>query len=529
MKKLLLLIIATILLPGICLPDAGIKTHAVIAKAPVKRVALFKNGLALVTREVNVPKGIIKMVVDGAPAPVHGTFWLEGEADVRIAATTRTRKEVAADLVRSLDWMQVFKQLQGKKLRLILGENHMIAGEVCGFNAVSDRWVMIKTARGLEMVEPGRIQRVVVEDEGFVLKPETRRTQKEVKETRLEFTLPEATQSRKLVFSYLARGAAWAPAYRLDLADSGPASLRFSAVVKNELAEWKGTRLYLVSGFPALLYERVTSPMAPGQSLNSFFAALSGGGDAYRRTRSVMAQVASNVADIESGAATPDFSGTDTDFHVRDAGTISLTAGDSLWLPLENAATDVSKTVEWEIPDSRDERGRPLRRSIQPDASDMDPVWDTYTFKNPFTFPMTTAPLAVYRQGQVLSQNLCRWTMPGGEARVRATKALNVKVNHEENEVEGSREVIKISGDDHRRLRVRGTFTVENRRPLSQAIQVTRTLWGRLVTAQGDPHKKLLSSGARSVNPRTKLEWKLNLKAGESRTVNYEVEVLVDI
>lgn len=528
MKKSAILVNILILSASVMVVGKAEKVATI--KAPVVRVALFKNGLVLVTREVNVPRGMEKVVVDGAPAPVHGTFWLEGDTDVRIAATTRTRKEVTTDAKKRLDWLEVFGQLKGKKLRLILGEDHVIAGEVCGFDAASDRWVMMKTSRGLEMVEPGRIQRVVVEDEAFVLKPETRRAEKEVRETRLEFTLAKATQTRKLVFSYLARGAAWVPAYRLNLADSGPAGLQFSTVVKNELADWKGTRLFLVSGFPALLYERVTSPMAPDQSLEQFFSLLSGGGgDSYARSRSVMAQAVVNVADMAGGGGAPDFSGTDTDFHVRDAGMVSLAKGDSLWLPLGTTSAEVTKTVEWEIPDFRDERGRPLHQRIQPDLNEMDPVWDTYTFNNPFAFPMTTAPLAVYREGQVLSQNLCRWTPPGHEARVRATRALNMHVTHEENEVEGSREVVHISGNDHRRLRLRGEFTVENRRPLVQTLVVRRTLWGKLITAEGDPQKSLLSTGARSVNPRTRLEWRFELKAGEERTLKYEVEVLVDI
>ena len=530
MRKAILLGNVVLLAGTLAIRAQANAEKTVTAKAPVVRVALFKNGLALVTREVNVPRGMEKVVVDGAPAPVHGTFWLEGDTDVRITATTRTRKEVATDKKKRLDWLEVFGQLKGKSVRLVLGPDQAVSGEVCGFDAASDRWVMIKTSRGLEMVEPGRIQRVVVEDEAFVLKPETQRTEKEVRETRLEFTLPKANQTRKLVFSYLARGAAWAPAYRLNLADSGPAGLQYSAVVKNELADWKGTRLFLVSGFPALLYERVTSPMAPDQSLEQFFSLLSGGGGvSYARSRSVMAQAVVNVADVAGGGAAPDFSGTDTDFHVRDAGTVTLAKGDSLWLPLGTVSAEVAKTVEWEIPDSRDERGRPLRRGVQPDDSEMDPVWDTYTFNNPFTFPMTTAPLAVYREAQVLSQNLCRWTAPGHEARLRATRALNMHVSHEENEVEGSREIVKISGNDHRRLNVRGSFTVENRRPVVQTLVVRRTLWGKLIAAEGDPQKSLLSTGALSVNPRTRLEWRFELKAGEKRTLSYEVEVLVDI
>ena len=499
--------------------------------APVVRVALFKNGLALVTRRLQIPAGAATLTLKSVPQPVHGTFWVESLLEPVFTVRKRELTRMEENRSDLLDWRHVFAQLAGKKVRLVLGENNIIAGTVQVFPAASDRWICVRTVRGVEMVEPGRIQRLVVEDEKFVLKPEVTRQKKTHTETVLRISLKAENKSRALEFSYLARWATWAPAYRLDLAETGPALLGFSAVVKNEICDWKQTRLFLVSGFPALLYERVTSPMAPDQSLQQFFAALSGGGPSYNRNRSVMAQVAYNVGDSAMGGAgaVPDFSGTDSDFHVRDMGVVDLEKGSSAWLSLGSQALEVAKTVEWVIPDSRDERGRPRLSTIQPDNNDGDPVWDTYTFNNPFSFPMTTAPLAVYRQGQVMSQNLCRWTPPGQKARVRATRALNIHVEHEEEEVKGSREVVMISGDDHRKVKILGTLTVENRRPLPQTLVITRTLWGHLVNAEGNPKKTLLSEGARSVNERTRLEWSFELKAGETRRLTYAVEVLVDI
>ena len=54
----------------------------------IASVGLFKNGLAVVRREVSVPgPGVYRL--DDVPEPVHGTFWIESDAVVRARTTVR--------------------------------------------------------------------------------------------------------------------------------------------------------------------------------------------------------------------------------------------------------------------------------------------------------------------------------------------------------------------------------------------------------------------------------------------------------
>src|SRR5436190_2188767 len=59
-----------------------------IAKSKIVSVGLFKNGLAIVKREVQIPKeGTYRL--DASPEPVHGTFWIESNATVEAAVKLR--------------------------------------------------------------------------------------------------------------------------------------------------------------------------------------------------------------------------------------------------------------------------------------------------------------------------------------------------------------------------------------------------------------------------------------------------------
>jgi len=57
---------------------ASLKTRLVGA-------SLFKNGLGFLAREGPLPKGDVKILLEGLPAPVHGTLWVDarGEATIR--------------------------------------------------------------------------------------------------------------------------------------------------------------------------------------------------------------------------------------------------------------------------------------------------------------------------------------------------------------------------------------------------------------------------------------------------------------
>ncbi|MGD0090436.1 MAG: hypothetical protein ABSE73_11000, partial [Planctomycetota bacterium] len=81
---------------GVLCACAGLGLVAAAEEATVKSnivsVGLFKNGLAVVRREVQLP-GPGTFVVGDAPEPVHGTWWVESSVPIETRMTMREVSE----------------------------------------------------------------------------------------------------------------------------------------------------------------------------------------------------------------------------------------------------------------------------------------------------------------------------------------------------------------------------------------------------------------------------------------------------
>ena len=96
-----------------------------IAKSKIVSVGLFKNGLAVVKREVQIPKeGTYRL--DASPEPVHGSFWIESDGKVEAAVKMR---DVEAPL-HAEGGMRLQSDLAGKQVTLTFRNDKL--GSVTG-------------------------------------------------------------------------------------------------------------------------------------------------------------------------------------------------------------------------------------------------------------------------------------------------------------------------------------------------------------------------------------------------------------
>ena len=76
-------------LPLLCLLNAAhARADEMAAKSRIVAVGLFKNGLAVIKREVTLGKAGT-YVLDDVPEPVHGTYWIESVAPVESSVEMR--------------------------------------------------------------------------------------------------------------------------------------------------------------------------------------------------------------------------------------------------------------------------------------------------------------------------------------------------------------------------------------------------------------------------------------------------------
>lgn len=504
------------------------------AKAPITRAALFKNGYALVVREIPAAPGDA-FLIDEAVTPVHGTLWFAPGDGLTVSGVKRIGSEPNrnpfADFSASYAGRQVTVTLRasGSAPSRVVAGTVVQPGKQEGEVAPNTPFLAVKGSDG-KLTVFARDEIVSIESDAI--------NEALPEEKRMLLVNRAGTAGKPFAVSYLSVGLTWAPAYRIALGPDAQLQLDQSATLINELEDLKGVELNLVSGFPNLEYLRVTSPLATGMTLQLFLQQLNGGGN-FPMPR-VMKQVVMNYA-AESAAAgdavspLPE-SGLSEDIHFTSAGKVTLPKGEVLYKTLATAKAKYERLVEWEIPDRRDQWGRIQFRGGNPDENQSGDLWDAVRFKNPLESPITTAPIEIVDGGKLLGQTTVKWVNPGEETLVRIAKALTVSGIRTETEADdksgGSvgpkgREVINYAGYNYRKSTVNGEIKLRNFRTYEAKVIAKLQYSGEFIEAQGEPKSKLLESGVYSVNPRRELTWEITLKPGEELTLTYKYTVMI--
>ncbi len=506
-----------------------------VAPSKIFAAGLFKNGLAVIKREIVLP-GPGTYRLEDLPEPVHGTWWIESAAAVETTVKTRAVEVPAGTNVRFQE------DLAGKKVTVYFkdGKPDPVTGTVLKMARpkdetavpvdihgraleVADRgFLVLKTGKGRMFIDRAIIGILEVEGADEPVRKEWKPV--------LLVSAPKADKNDKIYVTYLTHGLAWAPSYRVDISDPRSLSVELSAIVKNELSRLDGADLRLISGFPSVQFAHVRSPLSPLQSWDSFFQQLQSG--PQRRHELLSQAVMTNTMNFrvsEFGlklGATP--MGEGVDLHFQPIGKRTLAKGEALSLSIAKAKADYERIVEWLIPDNRDEHGRYRTGG----GSDNEDAWDALRFKNPFAFPMTTGPAMVTANGQFNGQRTSYYVNAGEETILRITKALSVRTRHVEQEAvgkNGERDFVFIGGHRYQKSIVAAEVLASNHRKEDIKLVLRRRFSGELLTAEGQPSTFLREEGVYSVNKRNEMVWVLSLKGGEERRLTYRYTVLVAI
>jgi hypothetical protein len=518
------------------------------AKGRIVSLNLFKNGLVVVRVEVALD-GPGVYVLDRVPDPIHGTYWVQSDAEVESRVQTRevdvpAPEAAGGNLQVELAGKKATVHLRGGQVPPVSGvvvQPPQLRAEPADTDAAMPRpdpgspaappgrYLVIQTARGRAYIEASEIAFVEAEGAEGRLKR---------KKPVLLLTLKGENRGPATVgITYLARGMAWAPSYRVDIGDPKTLRLEQGAVVRNELTAVRDCELQLISGYPSIQFAHVTSPFSPRTSWEAFFQQLARPAQDFSAltTNAVVAQrVGFNRRAMDYApalGATP--TGEGVDLHYQSIGKRSLAKGEALALTLARGSAAYQRIVEWLIPDTRDEFGRHAGRSRggRDEEDGSEEPWDALRFKNPLPFPMTTGPAVIVANGRFNGQRTSYWVNAGEETTLRVTKALSVRtrcVEHE-NQHNGNedRQVVYIGGQRYRRSQVEGEVAVSNHRKELITLVIRRRFSGDLLTADGSPQTSLREEGVWSVNKRNELLWTLALKPGEEKKLTYRYAVLV--
>jgi len=487
---------------------------------------LFKNGVTVVTREYTLP-GPGRHAVTPMESAIHGTLWIESDASViaRLESTTveRSIPHTSPD--------SMLEKLRGKPVRLYLreGNGEPLEGTLLngpanpGFDghrssgipsmdsfsmyvlALSDgrqRFVAVDTVVGVESL--------AAVDTGALVET--------VEAEVLVFDVVDGVGPVKVRATYLARGLSWAPSYRVEMGGVAVLTIAQSAAIRNELGDIDGAELTLISGYPSVEFDQVTTPFAPGARWSNFFSQLT-----QRNTLSgsVISQMSiSNNLDLVEPMANgvgavqlPDANLDIADIYYHAVGSHVLKRGDAMFMEVASAEAPYERVVEWNVPDS-----------IVSGSSQQADMWDAVRFTNPFGFPMTTGPAMVMEDGQFLGSRTSKWVNPGEETLIHVGKSLSVSVGATETEV--SRVATRHLSREYWESTLTGELQIRNRRAEPVEMIVRKQLEGRLIDADAEPETSVGKDGPGQLNSSVGLTWRLTVAPGETRSVKYRYTYL---
>lgn len=451
-------------------------------------MGVFKNGLALVQQEIQVP-GAGTYRLETAPNPVHGTFWIKSNGQVEAAL-----KMVDFETPRPLGGLQ--DELAGKEVVIHLkdkAKQAALAGTVEPAARNPSGFLVVKTAAGASYINPSEIAYIDVQGAGQAREGTVKQQRPE-----LVLTVGKSAQKPVITLSYLTHGFSWAPSYLVEIGDGKNLTIEMAAAVRNEFATLQDTEIHLMTGFPAIELAHVDSPLAPRQTIEKFLAGL-------------------------KAEATAGGDGSDSQF--TSIGKRSLKEGETLSLSVARSKVTYERVVEWNV--ASDDNG-----------SIAEETWDVLHFKNPFSFPMGAAAAMVMDKDQFKSQRSCSRALVGEGSSLRFTRAQDLRTRGQEREEEPKKppakdaqdaksELVRIGVHEYRRATIHGEMTVTNGRPQASKIIVRRALKGKVLATEGEPKVQSHEEGLRAINPSHEVVWTVSLNAGQEKTVRYRYQALI--
>jgi hypothetical protein len=378
--------------------------------------------------------------------------------------------------------------------------------------------ILLRTESGVTAISPSRIVAVRLGDGEY---GDTITRESTVPVVRFDVGRGRGN-ARRFEISYLAQGIAWSPSYVVAIDDEEKARISAKAVLVNDLTDLMETDVELISGYPSIEFAAVRSPMSLeplGQLLDQVRSA--GARGAMLGNDAIFRQRVDYYAETEERLAYPTMpttpvAGEDTeDLYFYSLPDVTLKRGERGYFGLFAEDVPYTDLYTWDIPDYVDQEDR---YQAQTDGA-AEVVWHALRLTNTTGQPWTTAPAMTMKDGRVLGQATLPFTPRAGTSRLRITRAVSIRAEQEELEVQRTRDAARFHGYSYDEVIVEGTLKLTNFKPEDVTVEVTKEVSGEVGPADGSPEVVRLAKGMRRVNPRSRLSWNVDVPAGSENGV----------
>jgi hypothetical protein len=498
---------------------------------PVKEITVFKDGHAFVAHEGELPcdsKGNVLM--DYLPTPVLGTFWpYSAEREAKLRSVVSGQRRVLVNHT-ALSLRELLEGNIGAEVFLSEGGTNQYEATIIDVPSRSGEElaatgppnqperlpekgniVLVRTREGVKVLNLDRIV-----DLTFKTGHKSTTACEEFRNLlTLELDWGQVKPRTKALVGlfYLQKGFRWIPSYKLDLDGQGKAQVKLQATLINELTDIKDVALNLVIGVPSFAFKDSIDPVALQQNLaqlSQYFQTANGGRNngplAYQFSNAIMSQSARpSEYDSMLGPATGAALGPEggdgektEDLYVFTIQHVTLKKGERMVLPVAEFALAYQDIFTLELPfapppevrgNVNSEQQREIARLFNSPK-----VIHKIRLTNSSSYPITTAPTLLVRDGRVLGQGMSTYTSPGASLDLTVNTAVDFQVKLKEHETKRTPDAMHENGSSYSRIDLSGTVEITSHRSQSSELEIKRIVLGSPDAADHEAKVEKLSA-----------------------------------
>lgn len=483
--------------------------------------SMFKNGYAVVIREMPIA-GSGDYLLEKIPTASLGTLWFTTTENTQLTSVINTEIPRSTDVkVQSIAELLLINV--GKRVTLhFAGNQTPITGTLVN---ASGNLIQVKSGEETHSVERGSIIRVV--------SPDTMSDSQKVNSTirGLRFQV-ESKGAGKIIMVSLERGMTWAPGYAVTLKPGKKLQVVGKSTVINDLQDLNGIEVRFITGWPNIPYAGIPDPLSDA---SAFQAAIggpgglpAGGGFGGGRAGEMFRNQAPAARDFGESMPQADLGGIQAEdlFFYRQPN-VKLKKGERGYFIVLVMESPYEDLYTWDIDDFvQDATYRPM-----PPTPVDEEVWHTIRFTNTTKQPFSTGAATIFKDEQIIGQDMMRYASPNGKAELKITKAMDIGAEQLEEETARERGALKNTYGNitHDLVSLKGTLTMVNRKSEAVTVRIRKQLTGEVVST--DPEAKVTKTarGLRDVNSRANLEWTQKIESGKTVTITYNYRVYIRV
>lgn len=510
-------------------------------------ISVFKNGLAFIQKSAKVKVADRQAIIydlgttsdstlqlkDELKELQFGSLWFNSpSSDLHSVSRYSSLVETQTPL---LNLRELLINNAGKPATFIFRDTHAASDPKIRkdpIRVLADTWTI--TGDFLMISSAGKWSNALMRDlEGveFLSKPNLNRKVKEEKlGLHLQFNSSRSTQNIEMM--YVRNGIYWVPTYHLDILSEKKARLRLVANLLNDVEDIEDCNMNFVAGVPNFEFQDIPTPLGSDASVAEFMQELLRQRMGNASVNSIAPQVSLNSAafsnsisynySTQDNTATQRFivkpeSDLEDGMYLYTKDHVSLRKGGRALIDLFEEEVPVEKIYHSELP--RSSINSLNRKSTRND------VIQSFKINNNSGRPLTHGPVFVTSsQGEnirPIANDKILFTPAGMPAYVKAADANDILLYDEEKESTGS--IQSLTG--WKKLTMDASFSITNMREEPVTIEITRLIEGNPKQSSSNWGQEVLRKKLRKQNQITKVKWRIELKAQQTKKVEYKYTV----